>query len=61
MESRILGEVTPERVELVRRADDIFIGMIREAGLYNSISQAFAALDTSRAVGVMVCCFNFST
>ena len=32
--------------------------MIREAGLYDSISQAFAALDTSRAVGVMVCCLN---
>lgn len=27
--------------------------MIKEAGLYNDISQAYAALDTSRAVGVM--------
>ncbi|ETS83123.1 GMP synthase [Pestalotiopsis fici W106-1] len=50
---RILGEVTPERVELVRQADHIFISSIREAGIYNEMSQAFAALDTSRAVGVM--------
>jgi hypothetical protein len=28
--------------------------MIKEAGIYNNISQAYAALDTSRAVGVMV-------
>lgn len=32
----------------------IFIGMIREAGLYNEISQAYAGLDTNKAVGVMV-------
>ncbi|KAK5989650.1 GMP synthase [Cladobotryum mycophilum] len=50
---RILGEVTPERVEIVRKADHIFISMIKEAGLYNQISQAYAALDTNRAVGVM--------
>ncbi|ROW11502.1 hypothetical protein VMCG_00934 [Cytospora schulzeri] len=50
---RILGEATPERVEMVRQADHIFISMIREAGLYNKIGQAFAALDPSRAVGVM--------
>lgn len=49
----ILGEVTPERVEMVRQADHIFISMIREWGLYDKISQAFAALDTSKAVGVM--------
>ncbi|KAH8819102.1 hypothetical protein F5884DRAFT_661740 [Xylogone sp. PMI_703] len=50
---RILGEVTPEKVEIVRRADDIYISEIRKAGLYDHISQAFAALDPSRAVGVM--------
>ncbi|PSR99355.1 hypothetical protein BD289DRAFT_361231 [Coniella lustricola] len=50
---RILGEATPERVEMVRKADHIFISMIREAGLYDKIGQAFAALDPSRAVGVM--------
>jgi GMP synthase (glutamine-hydrolysing) len=46
-------EVTPERVEMARKADHIFISMIREAGLYDKIGQAFAALDPSRAVGVM--------
>ena len=55
---RILGEVTPERVEIVRQADHIFISMIREWDLYDKISQAFAALDTSKAVGVMVSTFS---
>ncbi|KAI1356954.1 GMP synthase [Xylaria sp. FL0043] len=50
---RILGEVTRENVELVRQADHIFISMIKEAGIYNEMSQAYAALDTNRAVGVM--------
>lgn len=50
---RVLGEVTRERVEMARQADNIFISMIREAGLYDSIGQAFAAVDPSRAVGVM--------
>ncbi|KAF5001451.1 GMP synthase [Fusarium heterosporum] len=49
---RILGDVTPERVEIARKADNIFINMIREAGLYDEMSQAFAGLDTSRSVGV---------
>jgi hypothetical protein len=39
---------------MVRQADHIFISMIREWNLYDKISQAFAALDTSKAVGVMV-------
>lgn len=34
---RILGEVTPERVEIVRKADHIFISAIREAGFYNEV------------------------
>ncbi|PHH65603.1 hypothetical protein CDD81_2038 [Ophiocordyceps australis] len=50
---RILGEVTPERVEIARMADHIFISMIKEANIYNKISQAYAALDTNKAVGVM--------
>ncbi|CAD6441274.1 97c8262f-3eab-4771-8ce6-d15398aca9e1 [Sclerotinia trifoliorum] len=50
---RVLGEVTRERVEMARQADHIFISMIREAGLYDNIGQAFAAVDPSRAVGVM--------
>ncbi|KAK5009146.1 GMP synthase (glutamine-hydrolyzing) [Cryomyces antarcticus] len=50
---RILGEVTPEQVRIAREADDIFITEIRAAGLYNQISQAFAALLPVKAVGVM--------
>ncbi|RYC56397.1 hypothetical protein CHU98_g9810 [Xylaria longipes] len=50
---RILGEVTREHVEIVRKADHIFISMIKEAGIYDQMSQAYAALDTNRAVGVM--------
>ncbi|KAI5923550.1 GMP synthase [Camillea tinctor] len=49
---RILGDVTKERVEIARKADFIFITMIKEAGLYDQISQAYAGLDTSRSVGV---------
>ncbi|KAL2209168.1 GMP synthase [Sarocladium strictum] len=49
---RILGEVTRERVAIVRQADHIFISMIREAGIYDEVTQAYAALDTNRAVGV---------
>lgn len=45
--------MTPEKVEMARQADYIFIAEIRKAGLYNQISQAYAALDPSRAVGVM--------
>jgi GMP synthase (glutamine-hydrolysing) len=50
---RILGEVTPERVEVLQNADDIVIEEIRNAGLYRAISQAFAVLLPVRSVGVM--------
>ena len=48
----ILGDVTAERLEILRQADEIFIEEIKKAKLYRKISEAFAALDTSRAVGV---------
>ncbi|KAI9172368.1 GMP synthase [Paramyrothecium foliicola] len=48
---RILGEVTPERVDIARRADNIFISMIKEEGIYDKAT--YAGLDTNRAVGVM--------
>ena len=50
---RILGEVTPEQLRIARQADYIFIEEIRMAGLYQKISQAFAALLPVKAVGVM--------
>ncbi|GAA5961344.1 hypothetical protein JCM21900_004490 [Sporobolomyces salmonicolor] len=49
---RILGEVTREQVKIAQHADAIFIEEIRKAGLYDQISQAFAALLPVKAVGV---------
>ena len=50
---RILGSVTPGRLEVLRQADAIYLEEIREAGLYDDIWQAFAVLLPVRAVGVM--------
>ena len=51
---RIMGDVTRDRLDTLRAADAIFIEEIRDAGLYSSIWQAFAALAPSvRSVGVM--------
>jgi GMP synthase (glutamine-hydrolysing) len=50
---RIIGEVTPERVTLLQRADAIFMDEIRGAGLYREIAQALAVLLPVRSVGVM--------
>ena len=49
---RIIGEVTRERLELLRAADSIVIEEIRRAGLYREIWQAFAVLPSVRTVGV---------
>jgi GMP synthase (glutamine-hydrolysing) len=50
---RVLGEVTEERLAVLRRVDAIFIHELRSAGLYHSTSQAFAVLLPVRSVGVM--------
>jgi GMP synthase (glutamine-hydrolysing) len=50
---RVLGLITEERVELVRRADAIVEEEIRSAGIYNQMWQAFAVLLPVSAVGVM--------
>ncbi|MXY40814.1 MAG: glutamine-hydrolyzing GMP synthase [Rhodospirillaceae bacterium] len=50
---RIPGAVTSEKANLLRRADAIYLEEIRNAGLYDEIWQAFAALLPVRAVGVM--------
>jgi GMP synthase (glutamine-hydrolysing) len=50
---RILGEVTRERLDLLRRADDIYLEEIRGAGIYDEIWQAFAVLLPVQSVGVM--------
>ncbi len=50
---RCLGEVTAERLAVLRRADAIVQDEIRAAGLYQSLWQAFAVLLPVRSVGVM--------
>jgi GMP synthase (glutamine-hydrolysing) len=50
---RCPGTVTREKLDILRRADDIFIEEIRRAGLYDDIWQAFAVLLPVRTVGVM--------
>ncbi|HUK20819.1 MAG TPA: glutamine-hydrolyzing GMP synthase [Gemmatimonadales bacterium] len=50
---RVLGPVTRERLDLLRRVDAIYIEEIRAAGLYDRIWQAFAVLLPIKSVGVM--------
>ncbi len=50
---RILGEVTPKRLSILREVDDIFISELKSNGLYNKVGQAFAALLPTKSVGVM--------
>ncbi len=49
---RILGEVTPEALAVLRRADHAFIEALREDGLYSEVWQALAVLTPLRSVGV---------
>jgi len=50
---RIVGEVTRERLECLRRADAIVVEEIRRAGLYDALWQAFAVYLPVQSVGVM--------
>jgi len=50
---RILGEVTPENLRLVRESDRIFIEELRRGGEYDRVWQAFTVLLPVRSVGVM--------
>jgi GMP synthase (glutamine-hydrolysing) len=50
---RVLGEVTPERLEVLQRVDDIFVSALREFDLYRDTWQALAVLTPLRSVGVM--------
>ena len=50
---RIPGEVTPARLDILRKADAIYLDEIRKAGLYDAIWQAFAVLLPVQTVGVM--------
>jgi GMP synthase (glutamine-hydrolysing) len=49
---RIVGEVTPERLEILRRADAILLEEVRRSDLYRELWQSFAVLPAIRSVGV---------
>lgn len=50
---RILGDITPEKVEILQNADDIYIRMLRDYHLYDKVWQAGAILLPVKSVGVM--------
>ena len=50
---RILGAVTPAKLDVLKQADDIFIGELKRSGWYDKVWQAFAVLLPVRSVGVM--------
>ena len=50
---RILGDITPEKVELLQKADKIFIEELHNFKIYNEVWQAFAVLLPVQSVGVM--------
>lgn len=50
---RIIGEITPEKLEILKDADAIFRDEVKKAGLHKSINQYFAVLTDLRSVGVM--------
>src|SRR3972149_4595546 len=50
---RIIGDVSKEKLDLLREADEIFLNEIKDAGIYNKIWQAFAVLLPIQTVGVM--------
>ena len=50
---RVPGEITVEKLDILRAADAVYLDAIRKAGLYDEIWQAFAVLLPVRTVGVM--------
>ncbi len=50
---RILGDITPDKVELLQKADKIFIEELHSFGVYGDVWQAFAVLLPIQSVGVM--------
>lgn len=50
---RILGEITPEKVHIIQEADAIFIGHLKESGLYEKVWQAGVIFLPVQSVGVM--------
>jgi GMP synthase (glutamine-hydrolysing) len=50
---RVLGEVTKDRVEILKKVDEVFISELINHNIYNKVAQALAALLPVKAVGVM--------
>ncbi|MFH1850734.1 MAG: glutamine-hydrolyzing GMP synthase [Candidatus Neomarinimicrobiota bacterium] len=50
---RIIGEITTERLRILREADEIYLNILHEEGLYAEIWQAFSVLIPVKTVGVM--------
>ena len=50
---RVPGEITPEKLDILREADAVYLDEIRKAGLYDDVWQAFAVLLPVKTVGVM--------
>jgi GMP synthase (glutamine-hydrolysing) len=50
---RIIGDVTENRLAMLRQADSIFLEELRQRGIYYDISQAFAVLTNAQSVGVL--------
>jgi len=50
---RVIGTITTERLDILRRADAIVVDEVKRAGLYRRIWQSFAVLPVVRTVGVM--------
>lgn len=50
---RVLSEITKEKLDVLREADEIYVNELRESGLYDQVWQAFAVLLPVQSVGVM--------
>jgi GMP synthase (glutamine-hydrolysing) len=50
---RVLGEITGEKLDILRACDSIVMAEVKEAGLYRELWQSFAVLTGARSVGVM--------
>lgn len=50
---RIIGEITPEKIQILQEADAIYIDALKKSGWYDKIWQAGAILLNTRSVGVM--------